>query len=63
MHFLSKIGYLCHAKIANEGDMWSKLSKKRQKTKDKRQKQAMDFLGQPLKTIKNYYNEQDLFTN
>ena len=38
-----------------------KLSKKRQKTKDKRQKQAMDFLGQLLKTIKNYYKGLYLF--
>jgi hypothetical protein len=58
---LSKIGDLCHAKIANEGDMWSKIIEK--ETKDKRQKQAMDFLGQQLKTIKNYYIEPYSFTN
>ena len=50
-------------KLQTKGIVSQKLSKKRQKTKDKRQKQAMDFLSQPLKTIKNYYNEQDLFTN
>ena len=56
MHFLSKIGDLCHAKIANEGDMWSNIIQNYQKLQ-------WALLGQPLKTIKNYYNEQDLFTN
>ena len=49
--FLSKIGDLCHAKIANEGDMWSKIIEK--ETKDKRQKtKAGD--GFFRSTIKDY---------